>query len=178
MTHRWCASYLTGWFRNSLAWLLGKLYKDEVFPGTMRAACEKPVVEYHRWVRQRDEFVRMFYREVRVFESAFVHSSCPAIPAPPSARPSGTTLLERLRCLAWACRPQDREAILSRAGMARLSQFPLLHVPVIAQTLTITPSAPSRISAGRPPTHSPRLQITSSSGLHPLHLLALALCCF
>ena len=66
VTHRWCASYLTGWFRNSLAWLLGKLYKDEVFPGTMRAACEKPVVEYHRWVRQRDEFVRMFYREVRV----------------------------------------------------------------------------------------------------------------
>ncbi|KAH9888812.1 amidase signature enzyme [Cubamyces lactineus] len=55
---------LPGWFRNSLAWLLGKLYKDEVFPGTMRAACEKPVVEYHRWVQQRDEFVRMFYREV------------------------------------------------------------------------------------------------------------------
>ncbi|KAH9890395.1 amidase signature domain-containing protein [Cubamyces lactineus] len=43
---------LPGWFRNSVAWLLGKLYKDEVFPGTMCAACEKPVVEYHRWVRQ------------------------------------------------------------------------------------------------------------------------------
>ncbi|KAI0763808.1 amidase signature enzyme [Trametes elegans] len=55
---------LPGWVRNALAWVIGKVYKDEVLPGTMRAAYAKSVEEYHRWVRQRDEYVRMFYREV------------------------------------------------------------------------------------------------------------------
>ncbi|KAI0367051.1 amidase signature enzyme [Pilatotrama ljubarskyi] len=55
---------LPGWLRNSFAWVVGKLYKDEAMPGTIRAACGKSVEEYHKWVRQRDEYARMFYREV------------------------------------------------------------------------------------------------------------------
>ncbi|KAI8996557.1 amidase signature enzyme [Trametes punicea] len=55
---------LPGWLRNSCAWLISKLYKDEVFPDTMRATYGKSVEEYHRWVRERDDFTRMFYREV------------------------------------------------------------------------------------------------------------------
>ncbi|KAI9064095.1 amidase signature enzyme [Trametes sanguinea] len=55
---------LPGWLRNGLAWLLNKVYKDDVYPGTVRATCGKPVEEFHRWVKQRDEFVRTFYREI------------------------------------------------------------------------------------------------------------------
>ncbi|KAI0675519.1 amidase signature enzyme [Trametes maxima] len=52
------------WLRNAVAWAVGKIYKDDVFPGTMRASCEKSVEEYHRLVRRRDEYARVFYREV------------------------------------------------------------------------------------------------------------------
>ncbi|OSD03090.1 amidase signature enzyme [Trametes coccinea BRFM310] len=55
---------LPGWLRNGVAWLLNKVYKDDVYPSTVRAASGKPVEEFHRWVKQRDEFVRMFYREI------------------------------------------------------------------------------------------------------------------
>ena len=39
--------------------------KDPVLAGTVRATCTKPVHDFHKWVHRRDEFSRMFHREVR-----------------------------------------------------------------------------------------------------------------
>ncbi|KAI0629270.1 amidase signature enzyme [Trametes polyzona] len=58
------SSRMPGWLRNTVAWAVGKLYKDEVLPGVVNASRGKDVQEYHQTVRQRDDFVRMFYREV------------------------------------------------------------------------------------------------------------------
>ncbi|KAL1941132.1 hypothetical protein VTO73DRAFT_7344 [Trametes versicolor] len=55
---------LPAWLRNGAAWAVGKLYKDDVVPGVLRAGCGKDVEEYHKWVLQRDEYTRMFCREV------------------------------------------------------------------------------------------------------------------
>ena len=49
-----------------MAWMGDKLFKDDKLPGTLRAASCKSVQEFHKWVRQRDDYSRMFYREVRV----------------------------------------------------------------------------------------------------------------
>ena len=48
-----------------MAWMVDKLFKDDKLPGTLRAASCKSVQEFHKWVRQRDDYSRMFYREVR-----------------------------------------------------------------------------------------------------------------
>ncbi|TBU30665.1 amidase signature domain-containing protein [Dichomitus squalens] len=56
--------WLYGWVRNSMAWMIGKLFKDDKLSGTVRAASCKSVQEFHNWVRQRDDYSRMFYREV------------------------------------------------------------------------------------------------------------------
>ena len=48
-----------------MAWMVDKLFKDDKRPGTLRAASCKSVQEFHKWVRQRDDYSRMFYREVR-----------------------------------------------------------------------------------------------------------------
>ncbi len=58
--------FFTGWVRNSVAWVIGKVFKDEKLAGTMRAASCRSVHEFHKLVQQRDEFSRMFYREVGV----------------------------------------------------------------------------------------------------------------
>ena len=52
-----------------MAWMVDKLFKDDKLPGTLRAASCKSVQEFHKWVRQRDDYSRMFYREVRVSPS-------------------------------------------------------------------------------------------------------------
>ena len=49
-----------------MAWMVDKLFKDDKLPGTLRAASCKSVQEFHKWVRQRDDYSRMFYREVRL----------------------------------------------------------------------------------------------------------------
>ena len=51
--------------RNGAAWMLARFVKDDKLPGTVRAAGTKSVQEFHKWVSQRDEYARMFYREVR-----------------------------------------------------------------------------------------------------------------
>ena len=59
------ALFLSGWVRNGAAWMLARFVKDDKLPGTVRAAGTKSVQEFHKWVSQRDEYARMFYREVR-----------------------------------------------------------------------------------------------------------------
>lgn len=59
------AHCLSGWVRNGAAWMLARFVKDDKLPGTVRAAGTKSVQEFHKWVSQRDEYARMFYREVR-----------------------------------------------------------------------------------------------------------------
>ena len=76
----------TGWVRNSVAWVVGRFLKDAKLAGTVRAASAQSVHEFHRLVQQRDEYVRMFYREASVFFSFLlfpgIHScSCDTPPA-------------------------------------------------------------------------------------------------
>ncbi|KAI0731186.1 amidase signature enzyme [Earliella scabrosa] len=56
--------WLYGWVRNSVAWVVGRFLKDAKLAGTVRAASAQSVHEFHKLVQQRDEYVRMFYREV------------------------------------------------------------------------------------------------------------------
>ncbi|KAI0741896.1 amidase signature enzyme [Daedaleopsis nitida] len=56
--------WLYGWVRNSVAWVIGRVFKDPKIAGTMRAASCKSVHQFHKLVQQRDEYSRMFYREV------------------------------------------------------------------------------------------------------------------
>lgn len=50
-----------------MAWFLARFAKDNKLPGTVRAAGTKTVQEFHEWVNKRDEYARVFYRQVCAF---------------------------------------------------------------------------------------------------------------
>ena len=68
-----------------MAWMVDKLFKDDKLPGTLRAASCKSVQEFHRWVRQRDDYSRMFYREVRVSPTINPTQLCAMLTSPAPA---------------------------------------------------------------------------------------------
>ena len=65
------------WVRNFAAWMVENVMKDKVLPGTVRAASSKPVHEFHKWVQQRDDYARMFHREVSRRASSFAFFARP-----------------------------------------------------------------------------------------------------
>ncbi|OBZ73562.1 putative amidase PB8B6.03 [Grifola frondosa] len=58
---------LFGWLRVLVAWGLETFLGDSVFAQTIRASRKKDVQEYHKLVAQRDEYEKLFYKEVRRF---------------------------------------------------------------------------------------------------------------
>jgi len=51
--------------RSLLDWTAKTMYNDYVFGRVLQAARKKSVYEYWKWCHDRDEYCKLFYREVR-----------------------------------------------------------------------------------------------------------------